>query len=154
MAFLLERHTGAPASLDPFALFDRPFGDWASMLPFRRGGDEAGGLIRVDETCDDNELVIRAELAGIDPAEDVEITVSDGMLHIEAQRRQEAQTEEKGYIRRELRYGTFVRSLELPEGVSAEDISATYADGILEIHVPRPPAAAAEARTIPITTKR
>jgi len=154
VAGLLKRDKGALETFDPFALFDRRFEDWVSAFPFRRGGDgETGGLIRVDETRDDTEVVIKAELPGIDPAKDVEITVSDGMLHIRAERRQEEETETRGYVRHELRYGTFVRTLELPEGVTADDISATYADGILEIHVPMPPEAASEVRTIPITTK-
>lgn len=154
MAGLLNRETRALETFDPFALFDRRFEDWVSRFPFRRGADgETGGLIRVDETRDDAEVVIKAELPGIDPAKDVEIVVSGGMLHIRAERRQEEETETKGYVRRELRYGTFFRTLELPEGVTADDIEATYADGILEIHVPMPPEAASAVRTIPITTK-
>jgi HSP20 family protein len=82
--------------------------------------------------------VVRAELPGIDPDEDVELTVTDGMLHIEAERREEEETEDKGYVRRELRYGSFSRSLPLPEGATEADITATYKDGILEIRVPAP----------------
>ena len=60
----------------------------------------------------------------------------------------EEKTEDKGYTRQELRYGSFSRTLPLPEGASESDIKATYKDGILEIRVPvsEPPAAAAPTR--------
>ena len=54
---------------------------------------------------------------------------------IEAERREEEKTEEKGYVRHEMHYGSFARTLPLPEGVSEADIKATYKDGILDIRV-------------------
>ncbi|MGO8890167.1 MAG: Hsp20/alpha crystallin family protein, partial [Streptosporangiaceae bacterium] len=74
---------------------------------------EAGDLIRVEEYRLDGALVVRADLPGVDPDKDVELIVSDGTLHIEAERRQEEKREEKGYLRREVRYGSFSRSLPL-----------------------------------------
>jgi len=58
------------------------------------------------------------------------------MLRIEAERREEEETEEKGYVRHELSYGSFTRTLPLPEGVTESDITASYKDGILEIRIP------------------
>ena len=95
-------------------------------------------LIRVEEYREDGTLVIRADLPGIDPDKDVELTVSDGTLHIEAERREEEKREEKGYVRREVRYGSLSRSLPLPPGVTEADITATYKDGVLEIRIPEP----------------
>jgi HSP20 family protein len=83
-------------------------------------------------------LVIRAELPGIDPNKDVELTVSDGMLTIEAQRHEDESIEEEGYLRRELRYGSFTRMLPLPAKVNETDIEANYSNGILESRVPVP----------------
>ena len=60
------------------------------------------------------------------------------MLHIEAERREEEKREGQGYLRREVRYGSFSRSLPLPEGVTEADIAATYKDGVLEIRIPEP----------------
>ena len=112
------------------------------MMPFRAMSLprwwEAGDLIRVEEFREDGTLVIRADLPGIDPDKDVAVTVSDGMLHIEAERREEEKREEKGYLRQEVRYGPLARSLPLPEGVTEADIAATYKDGILEIRIPEP----------------
>jgi HSP20 family protein len=95
---------------------------------------------------------VRAELAGIDPDKDVAITVKDGLLQIKAERRVEEETEDKGYTRHELRYGSFSRSLPLPDGATESDIKATYKDGILEIRVPvTEPPADAEPTKISIT---
>lgn len=138
MTSLLRRTAAAP---EPFTLFDRMdrlFGEWMRTMPVRTPLVE--DVIRVDEYQEDNDLVVRAELAGIDPDKDVELVVGDGMLRINAQRRLEEKTEDKGYLRHELRYGTFTRALPLPEGVSEDDIAATYRDGILEIRIPLPEA--------------
>ncbi|HVM53026.1 MAG TPA: Hsp20/alpha crystallin family protein [Acidimicrobiales bacterium] len=126
-----------------FDRFDRVFDEWINTLPWRRGlvfgHDWAGeNVIRVDEYREDDSLVIRAELPGIDPDNDVELTVSDHMLHITAEHREEEKIEEKGYLRHELRCGSFSRELPLPEGVSESDVTASYKDGILEIRVPTP----------------
>jgi len=139
MPGLMRREPRGEAA-DIFGRFDRLFEEWARMAPFRPFPRWWGveDLIRVEEYREDGTLVIRADLPGIDPDADVELTVSDGMLHIEAERREEEKKEGKGYVRRELRYGSLSRSLPLPEGVTEADIAATYKDGVLEIRVPEP----------------
>ena len=79
-----------------------------------------------------------ADLPGVDPDKDVELTVSHEMLHIEAGRRQEGRVEEEGYVCGELRCGSLFRSLPLPVGVMEADITATYKAGVLETHIPEP----------------
>jgi HSP20 family protein len=120
---------------------DRIFVERMRSLPMRRpfglGWDWPGeGLIRVDEYREGDTQVIRAELPGIDPAKDVELTVSDGILRINAERKVAKKTEDTGYIRHELHYGKLTRTLPLPESASESDISATYKDGVLEVRVP------------------
>ena len=141
MAGLTRREPHGEAA-DVFSRFDRMFEEWARMMPFRPmlfpRWREAEELIRVEEFREDRTVVIRADLPGIDPDKDVELTVSDGMLHIEAERREEEKREEKGYLRHELRYGSLSRSLPLPEGVTEADITATYKAGVLEIRIPEP----------------
>ncbi len=143
MTGLIKREPRALEAPDVFDRFDRLFEDWSRMLPFR--GTPLFGrhllpedVIRVDEYHEDGALVVRADLPGIDPDNDVTLTVSDGVLHIEAERREEEHKEDKGYVHRELRYGSFARALQLPEGVAESDIVATYKDGILEIRIPAP----------------
>jgi len=141
MAGLMRREPRGEAA-DVFSRFDRLFEEWARMMPFRPMSFphwlEAGEPIRVEEYREDGTLVVRADLPGIDPDKDVELTVVGGMLHIEAERREEEKREEKGYLRREVRYGAVSRSLPLPEGVTEADITASYKDGVLEIRVPEP----------------
>ncbi len=125
-----------------FSRFDRMFDEWARMMPFRAMSfprwHDLEELIRVEEFREDGTLVVRADLPGIDPEKDVELTVSDGLLRIHAERREEQKKEEKGYLRQELRYGSLSRTLPLPEGVTEADITATYKAGILEIRIPEP----------------
>jgi HSP20 family protein len=107
--------------------------------------------MRLEEFREDGTLVVRAEMPGIDPDEDVEITVGDGTLCIRAERRESHETsdEDEGSYRSEFRYGRFTRRLPLPAGATESDIDATYDDGILEIRVPlaeEPPA----ARKVPV----
>ena len=141
MAGLIRREPHGEAA-DVFSRFDRLFDEWVRMMPFRSTALprwlEAGDLIRLEEYREDGTLVVRADLPGIDPDKDVELTVAGGMLHIQAERRQEEKREEKGYLRREVRYGSLSRSLPLPEGVTEADITATCKDGVPEIRIPEP----------------
>lgn len=136
---------------------DRMFDQWWHALPAPRpwpGAEAFPGedVIRVDEFREGDAEIIRAEIPDIDPEKDVSVTVQDGVLRIAAQRRLEQEQQEKGWTRRELRYGRFSRTLPLPDGADEEDIQASYEDGILEIRVPvSEPAPPAEPTTIPIT---
>jgi HSP20 family protein len=134
------------AQSSAFGRLDRLFDEWLRSFPARRPfalswDVPAEELIRVDEYRDGDTQVVRAELPGIDPERDVDLTVHDGILRIHAERRSEEKTEDKGYVRNELRYGTMTRSLPLPDGAQPSDIVATYRDGILEVRIPVPPPA-------------
>lgn len=105
--------------------------------------------LRVEEFQDGDEMVVRAEMPGIDPDQDVEITVTDHVLHITAERREETRTEDRKGYRSEFRYGSFTRSVGLPAGATEDDVRATYNDGILEVRVPID-TVEAKARKIPV----
>jgi HSP20 family protein len=105
---------------------------------------------RVEEFQEDGMMVVRAEMPGIDPDRDVEITVSDGTLRIKAERRQESKTEDKQGYHSEFHYGSFLRTVPLPAGATDEDVKATYHDGILEVRIPVN-AEKAEAKKIPVS---
>jgi HSP20 family protein len=106
-----------------------PWPDWF-------GEELQAEQIPLEEFEEDGTLVIRAELPGIDPERDVEITVQDGILRIRAERRREEKAEEPHFYREEIRYGAFSRSITLPPESSPEDVTAQYADGILTVRLP------------------
>lgn len=106
---------------------DRMFGSHAGSAP-----------IRVEEFVDEKTLVVRAEMPGVDPDKDIEITVADGILRIRAERQEKEEHKDKNSYRSEFRYGSFSRSIPLPEGVKEEDIKASYTDGVLEVRTPLP----------------
>ena len=109
-------------------------------------------MVPVEEFMDEGKLVVRAELPGVDPDKDVEITVEDGALTLHAERRQEETTELKDGYRSEFRYGSFSRTVMLPPGAGPDDVTATYDDGVLEVRIPMatPPV---DRRTVPVTRR-
>jgi HSP20 family protein len=87
--------------------------------------------IRVEDFVEDDHYLVRAELAGIDPEKDVEVTVGSGYLTIRAERHDKTE----GKHRTEFRYGSFSRSLPMPANADPDDVKATYDHGILTVSV-------------------
>ena len=106
-------------------------------------------MMRVEEYREDDTFVIRAELPGVDPDKDVELSIADGILHLRAEREERKEEERPTGYRSEFRYGGLERSIRLPEGITESDIKASYKDGILEVRVPAPKSTAPSAK-IPI----
>jgi len=96
-------------------------------------------------------VVLKAELAGMKP-DDIQIEVEDNVLTIKGERRFEEKVEQDRYYRVERRFGSFQRSLALPQGVKADDIQASYEDGILEVRVPK--AEEEQPRKITVTARQ
>ena len=88
--------------------------------------------IRIEDEMFEDVYEIRAELPGVDPEEDIEVTVRDGRLTISAERARPGEN----CGRTELTYGTLARTLMLPDGADQDDVNATYDRGILTISVP------------------
>ena len=82
----------------------------------------------------DGDLVLRAELPGV-KQDDVDVTLSNGVLTVSGERRDEQEKQGAGYHSRELRYGTFSRSVRIPDHVGGDDIRARFEDGVLEVTV-------------------
>ena len=114
---------------DPKAIFP-DLVDWFEE-PFLTLRPYLGQPIKVEEYVEDDHYVVRAELAGIDPAKDVEVTVGSGYLTIHAERSDKFE----GKRRSEFRYGSFSRTIGLPAHADEDAVKATYHDGILTISV-------------------
>jgi HSP20 family protein len=118
---------------DLFDVWRRPFGFGRLARLLDEEGEDA---LKVDEFREGDVLVVRADMPGIDPEKDVEITITNGALHVRAERRSETETKDREYRRTEIRYGAFSRVLPLPPGASDKDVKATYKDGVLEVRLP------------------
>ncbi len=95
-----------------------------------------GRTPKVDVINRDNEIAIRAELPGV-KKDDLDVTVSDDMLTIKASTKHEEEKEEGEYHRRELSTGEFRRTIQLPAGVDAAHVVASFKDGLLELTLPK-----------------
>lgn len=112
------------------ALLPRLFGDMTDW--FEVDFPRPLPAIRVEDRITDKEYVLRAELPGLDPEKDVQITALNGVLTLKAERREESEA----LGRTEFRYGMLHRALRLPASADETAITATYDKGILEITVP------------------
>ncbi|MGZ6777657.1 MAG: Hsp20/alpha crystallin family protein [Mycobacterium sp.] len=103
------------------------FPSWARVRPAF-----GNHIIRVEDEMNEGKYEIRAELPGVDPAKDVDITVRDGLLTIKAERTEKKESEGRS----EFSYGSFARTVTLPHGADEDAITASYDKGILTVSVP------------------
>jgi HSP20 family protein len=101
------------------------------------GGATRRWVPAMDLVEDEDHLVLRADLPGLSE-DDVEIEVKDNVLTVSGERRAEEKKEDEGYYRVERAFGSFHRSLTLPEGVDADRVSADFDNGVLEVRIPKP----------------
>ncbi|MDA0638283.1 Hsp20/alpha crystallin family protein [Nonomuraea sp. MCN248] len=90
-----------------------------------------GQIVRVEDYIADGRYVVRAELPGIDPDKDVEVTVHGGMLHIRAEKTRKTSEPHRS----EFAYGSLSRTVTLPATARTDDVKAVYKDGVLEVSV-------------------
>lgn len=158
----------APFAASPFGLmrrmtqemdrtFDRLFdelgfgrGSGLSRLPF--SGFEGGGTWspRVEAFQKGDRFIVRAELPGL-KKEDVDVHVTDEAITIQGQRQEEHQHDEEGFFHSERSYGSFYRTIPLPEGVITDSAKASFRDGVLEIHLQAPPDEVSRGRRVEIS---
>jgi HSP20 family protein len=112
---------------------------WDSSLEggLRTRTEEGGEwLPSLDVAETKNELVVKAEVPGMD-AKDFNISLSDGMLTVKGEKKQEREEKEADYHLVERSYGAFTRSIQLPTDVQSDKISASYENGILKVTLPK-----------------
>jgi HSP20 family protein len=139
-----------PAETSPLAtlrgeidrLFDsfvrEPLGgiDW----PF---GSEGGWAPVVDIAEDEKEFTVRAEVPGLDP-KDFDVTISGSHLVLAGEKKETTRKEGKNFYHTESRFGSFRRTIPLPDAVDPENVEAEYAHGVLYIHLKKLPSAVAK----------
>ena len=101
-----------------------------------RAGESVGWTPPCDIYEDGEEIVVRAELAGVEP-KDVDIRFENGVLTLKGERKLEKEDRRENYHRLELSYGTFTRAFSLPATIDAERIHAESKQGVLQIHLPK-----------------
>lgn len=123
---------------------------FTEMWPVTRGRD---GLVpAIDMYEDKDNVIVEAQLAGIDP-DKVDISIENDILTIKGESEKKSEVDEKNYYRKEIRRGGFYRSIQLPTHVSGEKASAVAEDGVLRISVPKQ-ALGERPKTIKIETKK
>ncbi len=115
-------------------MFDDMFGNLVRSGSRQPGDQATRWAPALDVLQEDGDIVVRAELPGV-KQEDVDITFHNGVLTITGERKAEEQKEGSGYYVRERRYGSFRRSMTLPQGTDESNISARFEDGVLEVRV-------------------
>jgi len=128
--------------------FLEPFAEMEKFID-ERGDQGFAPAVDVYETP--KEVVVKAPLAGVDPA-DVQISIENDVLTIKGEAKKESEVEEKNYYRKEVRSGSFFRSVALPSHVSADDANAEYTNGVLKITIPKSPEG--KPKTIPISVSK
>lgn len=108
-----------------------PFERWERWMDFF-----GNSSINLEEFEENGNYVIRAEIPGIDPDKDVELTVTDGALRLKVHRARQSHNGDRTHFRSEFEYGSLQRFVILPSSATESDVKAIYKDGILEVRVP------------------
>lgn len=148
-----------PATTDPFRAFraemDRVFGGFGFPAMRRLFEGDTGGRAlavgrpAVDVTEDDKAYYISAELPGLSE-QDVQVSVTDDILTLRGEKKQEIEKKEANYYIAERSYGSFQRSFVLPENVDREHIEAKFSQGVLTLTLPKTAAPQSQQKTIEV----
>jgi HSP20 family protein len=154
---------GVPLFMSPFTLLDRLFNEELTGL-FRQS-DTGGGLQRrgpearaqqsvwaprIDVAQRGQDLVVRADLPGVD-IDNIRVEVADDAITISGERQEEHREADGGVYRVERRFGSFLRTIPLPQGAMVDEAKAAFHNGVLEITIPAPPEQLARGRRIEIS---
>jgi HSP20 family protein len=132
---------------DPFREMTSLQGQVDRLVDSMWSGRRQSWVPAVDVFDERDAVVLKAELAGMKP-DDIQIEVEDNVLTIKGERAFNEKVDDERYHRVERRFGSFRRSLALPQGIKADETKAVYEDGILEVRVPK--AAAEQPRRIEV----
>lgn len=138
---------GAAAFFAPLQReIDRVFADFGDLTK----ADFLSPIPRMDFSETDQAIELTAELPGL-TEKDVTVALDGDVLNISGEKRSENEESRKGYRLVERRYGSFARSVRLPEGVRTDQIKASLKDGVLTVTAPKAPGAKSRQKTIPVS---
>jgi HSP20 family protein len=109
---------------------------WSPFLDTFENLENANFLPAIDVYEDHDKVVVEASLAGISP-EDVNVSVKDDIFSLEGTRKETSEIDEKNYYRKEVRTGSFHRSVILPASVQADKAEAHFENGLLKVILPK-----------------
>ena len=139
----LERKT--PETANPFQMMRRftkdmermfeGFGEFNFPTFFKTEFENAQWVPQIEVLHNKGQFMVRADLPGL-TKDDVKVELTDDVLTISGERKEEKEEKREGFYRSERRYGTFYRKIPLPEGAKTENAAATFQNGVLEITMP------------------
>jgi HSP20 family protein len=135
----------ATRRVSPFEGFWRAFG--SNPYTYENGYSK---LLPLDTEKNEDTITVSASVPGVD-AENIDVTVDDGVLTIKAETASENEEKNDNYVIRERRSGSLHRSIRLPDTVDADNAESSYDKGVLTISLPK--TEAAKPRSLPITVK-
>lgn len=132
-------------------MFMDPFREMEQMLTGSSTPGSAGFTPAVDVYQTKDAVIVETPLAGVDP-KDVEITIENDVLTIRGESKRESEVDEKNYYRKEVRAGSFYRSVALPTKVVSDKAAAESHEGMLKISIPKAPES--KPKTVKIVAKK
>lgn len=107
------------------------------VSPFRMEFDNVEWVPQIEVLQNNGQFMVRADLPGL-TKNDVKVEVTDDLLTLSGERKEEKEDKREGFYRSERTYGSFYRQIPLPQGAKTENAAATFHNGVLEITIPAP----------------
>jgi HSP20 family protein len=132
---------------------DRLFDDFFDLAPFSDVEDRLGAFSpSVDVTEIDNQVQVTAELPGL-TEDDIDLSLSQNVLTIRGEKKEEQEERDQNYHRIERSYGSFQRNIPLPVEVEAEQVEASFKNGVLTVTMPKTAQAQQERKKIEVKSE-
>jgi HSP20 family protein len=132
---LIKRTNNKEYGIDTFRKnIDKMFDDFFFLTPTSLFKSDWEPTVDVEE--DEKTIRVKAEVPGIDE-KDLEVKIEKNVLTLCGEKKEERKEEKKNYVFSERRFGSFSRSISLPEGVKTDKVKATFKKGVLNIEIPK-----------------
>lgn len=146
------RSSGSYYPAWPSSEIEEMFDDFFNSLDFPAQRGNMAFVPSLDFSENDSMVKINCELPGLDK-EEIDVSLNGNLLSIEGEKRSEEEVEEKGTYRSERRFGSFMRTVELPNGLDLENVEAHFSNGVLRICIPKTEEYKRQRRSIPVGSK-